>query len=121
MSHNLGIGSAAVCLQPLVGDTYASSLRDFVAYYRQLGFDQFYTYLLDPGPETIAILRELNLHDGFFSIRWTLPKEWFWQQGSQRMDPRDWDIEGIPQLSDEEEYKYGYSGSDPPKIASKIW
>ena len=45
VQHRLGAGSGAVCLQPLVGDTYAPSMRDFVAYYRALGFTDFYAYL----------------------------------------------------------------------------
>ncbi|KAL8293012.1 hypothetical protein RQP46_000706 [Phenoliferia psychrophenolica] len=119
--HHLGVGPGAVCLQPLVGDTYASSMRDFVAYYRALGFTDFYAYLLDPGPETIAVLREMAHEPGFKPIRWTLPVEWLFSRKGYQVEPQNWEIPGLPLLSAEEEFHYGYSGSSPPKLDVAVW
>ncbi|KAK4705636.1 hypothetical protein P7C70_g579, partial [Phenoliferia sp. Uapishka_3] len=119
--HRLGTGPGAVCLQPLVGDTYAASMRDFMVYYRALGFTDFYAYLLDPGPETIAIIRELVHEEGFHAVRWTLPLEWLASHKDYRVDPHEWEISGVPTLSREDEYHYSYSGSNPPKADVGVW
>lgn len=119
--HRQGSGTGAVCLQPLVGNTYAPSMRDFLAYYRALGFTDFYAYLLDPAPETLALMADLARETGFHPIRWALPVEWSNSWKPYRVHPREWGLKGIPKLSAQEEERYAYSGSNPPKLDVRVW
>ncbi|KAM0752332.1 hypothetical protein T439DRAFT_324412 [Meredithblackwellia eburnea MCA 4105] len=122
VAHKEGRGTGAVCLQPLIGNTYAPSMRDFIAYYETIGFSDFFVYLLDPAPETLAIIRDLaREHPGFKPIRWGLHLDWLDSRSPYRVDPRDWNVQGVPQLQAHEEYQYGYSGSNPPKQDVQVW
>ncbi|KAI5477834.1 hypothetical protein MNV49_005918 [Pseudohyphozyma bogoriensis] len=124
-NHNEGLGHGAVCIQPIVGDTYAYSFPDFLQYYKALGFSDFYAYLLDPGPILLGVIAELvrNPLPGItvHPIRWTLPREWLKSTKPYMVDPRDWGIPGMEILSGEEEAKYAYSGGAPPKLDVDIW
>ncbi|KAL8277457.1 hypothetical protein RQP46_010179 [Phenoliferia psychrophenolica] len=103
VQHARGIGSAAVCLQPMTGDIYAPSMRDYVSYYRALGFTDFYAYLLDPGPEALVILRELAQEPGFHPVRWTIPNEWNEKRQPYHVNPNSWAIPELAVLTNNEE------------------
>ena len=67
---------------------------------------------MDPGPETVVLLRDLAREDGFHPIRWTIPLGWIERIPGIRnysVDPRSWDIQGLPLLGDSEEYDYAVS------------
>ncbi|KAK4049364.1 hypothetical protein OIO90_005493 [Microbotryomycetes sp. JL221] len=125
--HVTGTGRGAVCLPPLSTDLYAPVIRDFLSYYRGLGFDRFYAYLLDPGPETIRVLRDIAREDPSFTpIRWALPKTWmksasFLQSPSRdfRVDPYEWNIPGIENLPAEVEFDVGVTTDNERDV--RIW
>ncbi|KAM0790394.1 hypothetical protein ACM66B_003276 [Microbotryomycetes sp. NB124-2] len=125
--HVTGTGRGAVCLPPLSTDLYAPVIRDFLSYYRGLGFDRFYAYILDPGPETIRVLRQLAREDPSFTpIRWALPKTWmksgsFLQSPSRdfRVDPAQWNIKGIEQLPPQVEFDIGVTTDNERDV--RIW
>jgi hypothetical protein len=51
MAHVAGIGRTAVCVAPVRGDLYASSLAFFLEYYGAvLGVDTVFMYMQSPGP-----------------------------------------------------------------------
>lgn len=119
-------GPSAVCLSPLVGDAYAPHLRTFAAYYRALGFSLFYPYLLDPGPATLAVLRELALEDGVNPIRWGLPQAWTgetsdWQRSHRQfaVEVDEWDLPGMEMLAAEVEFELGTSRFKDADV--KLW
>jgi hypothetical protein len=114
--HKTGEGPTAMCMPPLTGDIYAPYLRDFVAHYRALGFEKFYIYLLDPGPKSLAVIRDLALDDEILPVRWTLPKGWLYSQLQQtipdkgyEVHPSEWDVPGIDNLELEVEQTLGVS------------
>ncbi|KAK4046177.1 hypothetical protein OIV83_006286 [Microbotryomycetes sp. JL201] len=125
--HVTGRGRGAVCLPPLSTDLYAPVIRDFLSYYRGLGFDRFYAYILDPGPETIRVLRDVAREDPSFTpIRWALPKTWmksgsFLQAPSRefRVDPSQWNIKGIEQLPPQVEFDIGVTTDNERDV--RIW
>jgi len=87
-----------------------------VAHYRALGFGQFNLYLLDPGPATLAVLRELALDDGVTPIRWGLPKVWDAETRLYQRPFRDfavevdqWRLPGLEMLPPEQEFRLGTS------------
>ena len=115
-AHKTGEGPTAMCMPPLTGDIYAPYLRDFVAHYRALGFEKFYIYLLDPGPKSLAVIRDLALDDEILPVRWALPKGWLYSQLSQgipdkgyEVHPTEWDVPGIGNLEREVEQALGVS------------
>lgn len=98
----------------MTGDIYAPHIRAFVAHYRALGFTQFYPYLLDPGPGTLAILRELAIEDGVKPIRWALPKRWDgetrkWQRTWRKflVEVSEWRLPGMEMLAPVVEFEMG--------------
>jgi len=103
--HQTGEGPTAMCMPPLTGDIYAPYLRDFVAHYRALGFQRFYIYLLDPGPKSLDVIRDLALDDDVVPVRWGLPKGWLYSELAKSMPdkgydvhPTEWDVPGIDNL-----------------------
>lgn len=116
-SHKSGDGPTAMCLPPLTGDLYAPYLRDFVAHYRALGFERFYVYLLDPGPKSLAVMRELALDDEVEAVRWGLPKGWLYSQMGEggipqrgyEVRPAEWAVPGVEDLGEEVEASLGVS------------
>jgi hypothetical protein len=136
--HVTGRGRGGVCLPPLSTNLYAPVIRDFVSvrlpralrrcsklttlpqYYRALGFDKFYAYLLDPGLETLDVIREMARDDpSFIPIRWGLPKSWtksgIYMQSPSRdflVDPHLWDIPGLEPLPPDVEFDLGVSAGN---------
>lgn len=115
--HITGAGPTAMCMPPLTGDIYAPYLRDFVAHYRALGFTRFWTYLLDPGPKTLEVMRELALDEEITPVRWALPKGWLYSaqvedyrpQRGFAVHPSRWNVPGIEPLPKEVEDTLGVS------------
>ncbi|KAI5478732.1 hypothetical protein MNV49_004657 [Pseudohyphozyma bogoriensis] len=116
--HASGEGPAVMCVQPLVSDTYANSLGDWVDYYHALGISKFSFYLLDPGPLTLGVLSDLAAayphgSDAGIEIavhRWALSKTWITSLGKHLVDPRDWGLEhaGLFPMDDELEAEFGF-------------
>lgn len=113
--HQTGIGPSAVCLPPLSGDFYAPFLADYFAHYRALGFSQFYPYLLDPGPETLKVLKELmRTEEGIVPVRWGTPKGWLYSttvahdtERTFAVPPSQWDLPGMTPLPEHIEFEMG--------------
>ena len=114
-THPSGHGTSAVCLPPITGDFYAPFLKDYVAHYRALGFSRFYPYLLDPGLETLRVLRELMAEGaGVEPVRWGVPKGWLFSttrvwdtERSFAVPPGEWGLPGMDPLSDKVELDLG--------------
>lgn len=103
--HQTGEGPLAVCLPPLIGDIYAHEMRDFVEYYRALGVTQFYSYVMDPGPASLDVLRRLAKADDFQVVRWGVPIGWQFESVAHQqpkqdflVDPATWRIPGLEPL-----------------------
>lgn len=89
-------------------------LKDFIAYYQALGFTHFFPYLFNPGPKSLAALRDVALEDGIEPIRWGIPKGWTYgglilhkPLRNFEVDPVRWDIPGVPKLPPKRELTLG--------------
>ncbi|KAI5479107.1 hypothetical protein MNV49_004106 [Pseudohyphozyma bogoriensis] len=137
-THASGHGTATMCVQPLVSDTYATTLGHWVDHYTALGFTKFQFYLLDPGPVTLGVLEDLGSaypasggngkgNETEIEVelfRWALPKAWLTKVGEHLVDPRDWGLEdaGLHAMSNEEEAMYGFPGVEKnSKDYVEIW
>ncbi|SCZ99507.1 BZ3500_MvSof-1268-A1-R1_Chr3-1g06046 [Microbotryum saponariae] len=101
--HRTGRGQGAVCLAPLRGELYSSSIKDHISYQKSLGFTRIYIYLLDPGPITLSVLRKLASADpDIVLVRWGILKDWFITPEPLRrtfaVDPSQWNLPGIEPL-----------------------
>ncbi|SCV68215.1 BQ2448_336 [Microbotryum intermedium] len=129
--HRTGRGQGAVCIAPLHGDLYAPVLRDHLSYQKSLGFTKIYAYLLDPGPVTLAIVRELASTDpDFVPIRWGIPQEWATKARTKNthmhhhfaVDPSEWNVRGIDVLDPEREELLGVADNgDHPTVGIWYW
>ncbi|KAM0746873.1 hypothetical protein T439DRAFT_110895 [Meredithblackwellia eburnea MCA 4105] len=124
--HRTGHGPTGVCLPPLTGDLYAPFLRDFVAYYRALGFTHFFPYLFNPGPETLRVLRDIARDENIRLVRFGMPAGWTWsgvhQQKPNRnfhVDPTLWSIPGVGSLPPDVEL--GLGGTVNGEYDVQIW
>ncbi|KDE02145.1 hypothetical protein MVLG_07282, partial [Microbotryum lychnidis-dioicae p1A1 Lamole] len=114
--HRTGRGQGAVCLAPLRGELYSSSVKDHVSYQKSLGFTRIYIYLLDPGPITLSVLRKLASADpDIVLVRWGILKNWAIGSGSLRgtfaVDPSRWNLPGIEPLEPAREALLGTARS----------
>lgn len=102
-------------------------MADYIAHYRALGFSQFYPYLLDPGPETLRVLRELiQAEAGIVPVRWGVPKGWLFSttraydtERSFAVPPGEWGLPGIVPLADEVEFGLGLPKGGPRDV--RLW
>lgn len=144
--HRKGEGSAAVCLPPLTGDLYArgsaffapsrSSLTsdpreafiaDYISYYQALGFEHFYAYMLDPGPQSLEAMRRVANADATVQpIRFALHQglkysATYKQEPSRnlRVDPSEWKLPGVGLLDGDTEFEMGGLGNGQNDI--RLW
>ncbi|SGY49733.1 BQ5605_C001g00810 [Microbotryum silenes-dioicae] len=115
--HRTGRGQGAVCLAPLRGELYSSSVKDHVSYQKSLGFTRIYIYLLDPGPITLSVLRKLASADpDIVLVRWGILKNWVIRSDSLRgtfaVDPSRWNLPGIEPLEPAREALLGMAQSE---------
>ncbi|SCZ89997.1 BZ3500_MvSof-1268-A1-R1_Chr1-3g01713 [Microbotryum saponariae] len=129
--HRSGRGPGAICIAPLHGELYAPVLRDHLSYQRSLGFTKVYAYLLDPGPITLAVVRELAATDpDFVPIRWGIPQEWATKARTAHthmnhdfaVDPSEWNVRGIDVLDPQREELLGVADDgDHPTVGIWYW
>ncbi|KAK4052949.1 hypothetical protein OIO90_004073 [Microbotryomycetes sp. JL221] len=115
--HVTGQGTAAVCLPALINDLYAPLLEDFIAYYKTLGFNQIYAYLLDPGTHSLAMMRDFTSLKRLQSTVKLTPIRFGLHKGlkksvsnrpesiSFQISPSDWNIKGIDVLQGDDEFE----------------
>ncbi|KDE08502.1 hypothetical protein MVLG_01282 [Microbotryum lychnidis-dioicae p1A1 Lamole] len=129
--HRSGRGPGAICIAPLHGELYAPVLGDHLSYQRSLGFTKVYAYLLNPGPITPAVVRELAATDPHFvPIRWGIPQEWATQARTAHthmnhdfaVDPSEWKVRGIDVLDPQREELLGVADDgDYPTVGIWYW
>ncbi|SCV71169.1 BQ2448_2757 [Microbotryum intermedium] len=127
--HRTGRGQGGVCIAPLRGDMCAPSIRDHISYQRSLGFTRIYAYILDPGPITLSIMRELAATDPeFVPIRWGLPLDWSVAPETDvthmirdfQVDPSEWDLPGVDALHPAKEALLGVA-EKPQSVGVWYW
>lgn len=93
----------------------AAFIADYIAYYQALGFEHFYTYALDPGPETLEALRRVAAADSRVQpIRYALHQGLKYSatysqdpKRDLRVDPSDWRLPGVELLDGDTEMEMG--------------
>lgn len=102
-------------------------IADYIAYYTSLGFSHFYSYLLDPGPQTLEVLRQVSKADPAVQpIRWALHQglkysATYAQRPTRNLqvDPSLWRISGVEDLHGDVEFEMGGVGEGEHDI--RMW
>lgn len=89
-------------------------IADYIAYYQTLGFEHFYTYMLDPGPRTLRALRRVaNADASVQPVRFALHQglkghrsntQWKPTRSFQ-VEPSRWNLPGIEPLDQHIEFE----------------
>lgn len=103
------------CIKMLITLPHTAFIADFVAYYKVLGFSKIYAYILDPGPETLKVIRRVSDADATLQpIRWAVHQSFKHSTTDQHkpfrnflVDPDLWNVPAIATLDDDDEFEMG--------------